>query len=326
MRARNAEPSAAALGHRDALDRAARCSRRAPAPTRRPACRHRSRRCGAARARVRRVAASMHAAGDEPRRLERGPPHRGRIVGEVEIGEHRAPVGVVDGDRSPRGYGAQTGTGAARRVARAGLGQQPGRPVAEQAARVARPADEELARRRCAGSPSSPGPSSLARRDRPDDQRRAEEHEHVAVVVRAGDDLVGQRVDATRREHRAVGAADPAALPRRSARAAAAGRPGSPSRRRDLAGPTRPVEQRDRRSTRSTCRAPPRRTARGSRPPVAGQNAVASGCLGRGPAQEPEHSPLSTRVRAGRVGARPAALVAVQQPGRDAARRARRPP
>jgi hypothetical protein len=40
--------------------------------------------------------------------------------------------------------------------------------------------------------------------DRPDDERRAEQDEDVAVVVRAGDELLGQRVDAAGRQGWAV--------------------------------------------------------------------------------------------------------------------------
>ena len=72
----------------------ARCSRRAPAPTRRPASRHRSRRSGAAARRARRGPRRSSAGRRTPTpRTRRGATRP--VVREVEVGEHRPPVGVV---------------------------------------------------------------------------------------------------------------------------------------------------------------------------------------------------------------------------------------
>ena len=196
--------------------------------------------------------------GDEPGRLERGAPERGGAVGQIEVGQHRAPVGIVQRDpftarvRRPHRHPVRVRALAGRDVA-----QRRGRPVHEQSARVARTAGEELVLRGVRDHPVAVD-RFVARRHRVHDERRAEQHEHVTVVVRARDDLVGERVDAARREHRAVGATDPAALPRRrhepgqllDARRRAGRRPPDPSWSSRTAGT---------RSTRSTCRAPPRR-------------------------------------------------------------------
>ena len=83
-------------------------------------------------------------AGHEARGLERGPADRGRVVRQVEVGEQRAPVGIVDRHtlatrvRHPDGNAPGVGDLPAPR-------DQTPRPVEEEPADVARPADEQLA-------------------------------------------------------------------------------------------------------------------------------------------------------------------------------------
>src|SRR5207237_573798 len=69
-------------------------------------------------------------------------------------------------------------------------------PVEEQATRVRGSADHELARRSVGNRPQSGSLEPLVSlEDRPRDQRRAADDEHVATVVRAGDDLLSHCVD-----------------------------------------------------------------------------------------------------------------------------------
>ena len=80
----------------------------------------------------------------EARGLERGPTDRGRVVGQVEVGEDGAPVGIVQGNaltaRVWRPHRNAAGIGDL-----SALREQALRPVEEQSPRVARSADEELA-------------------------------------------------------------------------------------------------------------------------------------------------------------------------------------
>ena len=68
-------------------------------------------------------------------------------MGEVEAGQHRPALGIVEGDalaaRERRPHRHAPGVGR-----RCSLAEQTVDPVEEQAARIARSADEHLARRR----------------------------------------------------------------------------------------------------------------------------------------------------------------------------------
>src|SRR5205807_7246557 len=73
---------------------------------------------------------------------------------------------------------------------------EPTGPVEEQAARVRGSTDHELAGRGVGNRPQSGSLEPLVSlEDRPRDQRRAADDEHVATVVRAGDDLLSHCVD-----------------------------------------------------------------------------------------------------------------------------------
>ncbi len=73
-------------------------------------------------------------------------------------------------------------------------------PVHEERAGVARPADEEALRRgvRVADEPGCHEPLFA---DRPHDEGRSEDHQHVARLGRTGHDLVAQRVDCAAGDH-----------------------------------------------------------------------------------------------------------------------------
>ena len=116
--------------------------------------------------------------------------------------------GSWNGTRSPRRYGCQTGhVGRVDAVVRRRRRDQPVDPVQEQTAGVRRAADERLAGR---GVGHGPQPVDLdpLRHDRPDDERGAEDHEHVAVVVGAGHELLAVGVDRAGTEQRAAGRVD----------------------------------------------------------------------------------------------------------------------
>ena len=190
------------------------------------------------------------------------------------------------------------------------------RPVHEQAAGVARPADEEVAGRGVRDRVVAAGVLGdlVLGDDDPDDERRTEDHEHVTGRVGAGDDLLRERVDAPRREHRPVGDRRPVRTPPRSGRAAGAGRSvmpaslataGSHGRQSNSGNAVAAVDV-------SSTASPPSAWFATA---CAGQKPAASGYSRRGPAEEADELAALGRV-ARAAGA--AAGVAVEQ-----ARRAR---
>ena len=120
-----------------------------------------------------------------------------------------------------------------------GLAHQIEGPVQEKAAGVARPSDQDLPRRRVRNRPQPRHFAPLGDHA-PGDEGGAEDHQHVAVVVRAGDELFGEGVDRATaddhpvdRRHRVIARDDARELIHRGAGIG-----------RDLLVPGRVVEQR----------------------------------------------------------------------------------
>ena len=190
--------------------------------------------------------------------------------------------------------------------------EQAHHPVPEHAARVARSAHEEVARRGVRDAHVSGDLGRLAGHD-PDDQRGAEQHEHVTRLVGPGHELLGHRVDATRRERGPV-VTDAARLPPGGHEPRQLRRP-DPEPVRELLVPPHPVEQRVRERGRG--RVEHRLAAQrvvGHR--LRGPEAVRARRLPGQPAHEPEE-PARRVVGAASASVRfagAAAVVAVQHP------------
>ena len=149
-----------------------------------------------------------------------------------------------------------------------------------------------------------PGHRDVARADDPHDQRRPEDHEHVAFVVGAGDDLLRERVDAARRERWSV-AVDAVRPPSRSGtrRGSCSGR--TPAVGRDRPRPSPSSRTAGTPSPRSRCRARPRPTTRGSRPPARARSRPRPAPRARTSARKPSSSPLSAGLPLASTGSRP---------------------
>ena len=154
--------------------------------------------------------------------------------------------GSWSGTRSPRGYGTHTGTRAGSTVLGA-VAEQRGRPVEEQPAGVARPADQEGARRGVGHRVVVRDLDRLGH-DGPHDQRRAEDHEHVTDRARAGHELLGEHVDRAALEHAVRRVRSPRRAPGRVVRSRASDRRGRRSRR--AASRPSPSSRRARRRSR----------------------------------------------------------------------------
>jgi len=115
---------------------------------------------------------------------------------------HAFPAGV----RHPDGHPARIGDRARRAVA-AGRAHAVD-PVEEESARVARAADLALARRRVRERPQSWHLTELTD-GHPHDEGRTAQHEYVAVVIGARDDLFAHRVHSAGGQH-GLGVAHPA--------------------------------------------------------------------------------------------------------------------
>ena len=147
----------------------------------------------------------------ERRTLGGGPPHgrgthadvevvqRGPTVGIVERHPLATQVGLPDRDRVE----VELGAGRVELIG-VDVAEQPPDPVDEEAAGVRRAADQRLARRGVGHGPDAVDLHPL-RRDRPHDGGGAEDDEHVAVVDRPGHELLAERVDGARPDHRAGG-------------------------------------------------------------------------------------------------------------------------
>src|SRR5205823_4408998 len=109
------------------------------------------------------------------------------VVGEAQPVEHAAAIRIVKGDTLTADVGRPH-----RHASRIdGWGIEAGTheavdPAEEQAARVARPADLALVRRRVRERPQSWHLTELT--DGHHDEGRTAQHEYVAVLIRARDD------------------------------------------------------------------------------------------------------------------------------------------
>ena len=243
---------------------------------------------------------------DEARRFVAGPPHRSAAVREVQPVENRPAIRVVV-RRTLAAHIWRPHRHSPRIYCRVIFGHKGIHPAEKQATGVARPADLKLSRRGVRQGPQA-GHFPVFGNGDPHDQRRAAEHDHVAVPIGTRDKLLAQRIDRTGGQHgvgiaqladRGAGRLDPwHAVGRRAAL------------RATILAPAGAVEQRIRR-------------ARGGivEDRLAGQRVVGHcrrgpvplgvGCLARRPAQEFDR--LAGEERG--VGARrsPSPAVAVQQ-------------
>ena len=135
-----------------------------------------------------------------------------RVVGEVQPVERAATIRIVEG----RAFTADV-----RRPHRHPPGStspdqpcadKPVHPAEEQTARVARPADLALARRGMGNRPQAGHLAELAD-CHPHDQRRTAQHEYVAVLIGACDDLLAGRRQRRRPARRRCRAPGPTAAP-----------------------------------------------------------------------------------------------------------------